>query len=92
MDLNPNGRSYRYNDNVYQYQAVRGDFYKLTFAPTFKVGDVLDIKARPEIRFFATWMNWDKALHCYAINDDFGSKGFTAGGTWNFGVQTEIWF
>ncbi|WP_416380938.1 hypothetical protein, partial [Klebsiella pneumoniae] len=23
--------------------------------------------------------------------DDFGSKGFTAGGTWNFGVQTEIW-
>ncbi|CDL15031.1 Maltoporin (maltose/maltodextrin high-affinity receptor, phage lambda receptor protein) [Klebsiella pneumoniae IS46] len=92
MDLNPNGRSYRYNDNVYQYQAVRGDFYKLTFAPTFKVGDVLDIKARPEIRFFATWMNWDKALDRYAINDDFGSKGFTAGGTWNFGVQTEIWF
>ncbi len=44
MDLNPNGRSYRYNDNVYQYQAVRGDFYKLTFAPTFKVGDVLDIR------------------------------------------------
>ncbi len=56
------------------------------------MGDVLDIKARPEIRFFATWMNWDKALDRYAINDDFGSKGFTAGGTWNFGVQTEIWF
>ncbi len=37
-------------------------------------------------------MNWDKALDRYAINDDFGSKGFTAGGTWNFGVQTEIWF
>ncbi len=36
MDLNPNGRSYRYNDNVYQYQAVRGDFYKLTFAPPLK--------------------------------------------------------
>ncbi len=56
------------------------------------MGDVLDIKARPEIRFFATRMNWDKALDRYAINDDFGSKGFTAGGTWNFGVQTEIWF
>jgi sucrose porin len=81
MDLNPNGRSYRYNDNVYQYQAVSGDFYKLTFAPTFKVGDVFDIKARPEIRFFVTWMNWDKDLDRYAINDDFGSKGFTAGGT-----------
>jgi sucrose porin len=71
---------------------VSGDFYKLTFAPTFKVGDVFDIKARPEIRFFVTWMNWDKALDRYAINDDFGSKGFTAGGNWNFGVQTEIWF
>jgi sucrose porin len=56
------------------------------------VGDVLDIKARPEIRFFVTWMNWDKDLERYAINDDFGSKGFTAGGNWNFGVQTEIWF
>ncbi|HDG7838196.1 TPA: carbohydrate porin [Klebsiella quasipneumoniae] len=92
MDLNPNGRTYRYNDNVHQYQAVSGDFYKLTFAPTFKVGDVFDIKARPEIRFFVTWMNWDKDLDRYAINDDFGSKGFTAGGNWNFGVQTEIWF
>ena len=51
------------------------------------MGDVLDIKARPEIRFFATWMNWDKALDRYAINDDFGGKGFAAGGTWNFGVQ-----
>ncbi|SQI92072.1 maltoporin [Klebsiella oxytoca] len=71
---------------------MSGDFYKLTFAPTFKVGDVFDIKARPEIRFFVTWMNWDKDLDRYAINDDFGSKGFTAGGNWNFGVQTEIWF
>ncbi|HED2309446.1 TPA: carbohydrate porin, partial [Klebsiella oxytoca] len=92
MDLNPNGRTYRYDSGVHQYQAVSGDFYKLTFAPTFKVGDVFDIKARPEIRFFVTWMNWDKDLDRYAINDDFGSKGFTAGGNWNFGVQTEIWF
>lgn len=92
MDLDPNGRTYRSDDTLYSYQKVKGDFYKLTFAPTFKVGDVFDIKARPEIRFFATWMNWDKALDRYAVNDDFGSKGFTAGGTWNFGVQTEIWF
>ena len=35
----------------------------LTFAPTFKVGDVLD-EARPEI-LLATWMNWDKALDRY---------------------------
>jgi sucrose porin len=92
MDLDPNGRTYRSDGTLYSYQKVKGDFYKLTFAPTFKVGDIFDIKARPEIRFFATWMNWDKALDRYAVNDDFGSKGFTAGGTWNFGVQTEIWF
>ena len=92
MDLDPNGRTYRSDGNVNQYQAVKGDFYKLTFAPTFKVGNVFDIKARPEIRLFATYMNWDRELDRYAINDDFGSAGFTAGGTWNFGVQTEIWF
>lgn len=92
MDLDPNGRSYTSDGSTYNYQAVKGDFYKLTFAPTFKVGNVFDIKARPEIRFFATYMNWSKELDHYAINDDFGSTGFTAGGNWNFGVQTEIWF
>ncbi|PLR31687.1 porin [Chimaeribacter californicus] len=92
MNLNPNGRTYLDSGVQNAYQAVKGDFYKLTFAPTFKVGDVFDIKARPEIRVFATYMNWDKALDGYALNDDFGSVGFTAGGTWNFGVQAEIWF
>ncbi|WP_416260375.1 carbohydrate porin [Gibbsiella quercinecans] len=92
MDLNPNGRTYNNDGVVETYQAVKGDFYKLTFSPTFKVGDVFDIKARPEIRFFVTYMNWDKELDRYAVNDDFGSAGFTSGGNWSFGVQTEIWF
>lgn len=92
MNLNPNGRTYNNNGALENYQAVKGGFYKLTFAPTFKVGDVFDIKARPEIRFFATYMNWSKALDSYAWNDDFGSAGFSAGGSWNFGVQAEIWF
>lgn len=92
MDLDPNGRSYRSDGALNQYQAVKGDFYKLTFAPTFKVGDVFDIKARPEIRFFVTYMNWSKDLDRYAVNDDFGSAGFSAGGNWSFGVQSEIWF
>ncbi|MBK4772535.1 MAG: carbohydrate porin, partial [Pantoea sp. Morm] len=35
---------------------------------------------------------WSKALDNYALNDDFGSAGFTAGGSWNFGVQAEVWF
>ena len=51
-----------------------------------------DMLVRPEIRLFATWMNWSKALDNYALNDDFGSAGFTAGGSWNFGVQAEVWF
>lgn len=92
MDLNPNGCMYGTDQGVQAYQPVKGSFYKLTFAPTFKVGNVFDIKARPEIRFFATYMNWDKELDRYSINDDFGSEGFGAGGTWNFGVQAEIWF
>ncbi len=92
MDLDPNGRTYSSDQGVQTYQPVKGGFYKLTFAPTFKVGNVFDIKARPEIRFFATYMDWDKELDRYALNDDFGSEGFTAGGTWNFGVQAEIWF
>lgn len=92
MNLNPNGRTYTNGDDVASYQRVSGDFYKLTFAPTFKVGDVFDIKARPEIRFFATYMNWSKELDGYALNDDFGSTGFAYGGNWNFGVQAEIWF
>jgi len=53
------------------------------------VGNVFDIKVRPEIRLFATYMNWDKEDR-YAINDDFGSAGFTAGGPGNVGGQTEI--
>lgn len=84
MDLSPEG----YNDR----QKVHGSYYKLTFAPTFKVADIGDFFSRPEIRFFASWMDWDKSLDNYASDDAFGSSGFTAGGEWNFGVQMETWF
>ncbi len=40
MDLQPEG----YNDR----HAVNGSFYKLTFAPTFKVGSIGDFFSRPE--------------------------------------------
>ncbi|MFS2221638.1 carbohydrate porin [Pantoea sp. B65] len=84
MDLAPQG----YKDR----QAVSGGYYKLTFAPTFKVADIGDFFTRPEIRFFASWMDWDKSLDNYASDDAFGSSGFSAGGEWNFGVQMETWF
>lgn len=84
MDLDPQG----YKDR----QAVSGNFVKLTFAPTFKVTDVGDFFTRPEIRFFATWMDWNSSLDRYASDDAFGSSGFSSGGQWNFGVQMETWF
>ncbi|PWC20199.1 porin [Brenneria roseae subsp. roseae] len=84
MDLDPRG-----------YQSlnkVSGGFYKLTFAPTFKVGDIGNFFSRPELRLFATYMDWDKRLDNYSSEDTFGSTGFKAGGEWNFGVQMETWF
>ena len=79
MDLSPEG----YKDR----NAVNGSFYKLTFAPTLKAGKIGDFFSRPELRLFATWMDWSSKL-----DDAFGSSGFNAGGEWNFGVQMETWF
>ncbi|AJZ89573.1 Sucrose porin [Beauveria bassiana D1-5] len=84
MDLRPEG----YKDR----HAVNGSFYKLTFAPTLKAGSIGDFFSRPELRLFATWMDWSSKLDKYAGNDAFGSSGFNAGGEWNFGVQMETWF
>ena len=49
-------------------------------------------RSRPELRLFATWMDWSSKLDNYASDDAFGSSGFNAGGEWNFGVQMETWF
>ncbi|SPW30877.1 Sucrose porin precursor [Edwardsiella tarda] len=84
MDLKPQGYKAR--------EAVNGSFYKLTFAPTLKAGSVGDFFSRPELRVFATWMDWNHKLDRYASDDAFGSNGFSAGGEWNFGVQMETWF
>lgn len=84
MDLNPEG----YKDR----NAVNGSFYKLTFAPTLKASKIGDFFSRPELRLFATWMDWSSKLDHYASDDAFGSSGFNAGGEWNFGVQMETWF
>ena len=84
MDLDPQG----YNSR----QAVDGGFYKLTFAPTFKAGDIANFFSRPELRMFATYMDWDSKLDAYAQDDSLGETGFGSGGQWNFGVQMETWF
>ena len=83
MDLDPQGYASR--------QAVSGDFWKFTIAPTFKP-EVGDFFTRPELRVFATYMDWSKALDGYSDSDDFGQKGFKSGGVWQLGVQMETWF
>ncbi|MFB5744877.1 carbohydrate porin [Cedecea sp. S5-13] len=84
MDIDPKG----FNGN----KPVSGSFYKLTFAPTFKMQNVTDFFERPEIRFFVSWMNWDKNLDNYSLTDTFGNSGYHSGGSLMFGTQLETWF
>lgn len=84
MDLDPN--------DYQEYQKVHGNFYKLTLAPTFRASNISPFFTRPELRLFATWMNWDKALDNYSPNDTLGQNDFTSGGEWSFGVQMETFF
>lgn len=82
--------------------AARGSFYKLTFAPTIHLGDtLLGILERPQLRIFGTYMNWDRTLERFSNSDALGpqsgsysplSQMGTAGGTWTFGTQMELWF
>jgi len=83
MDLDPRGYQQRH--------AVSGNFWKLTVAPTLKP-DVGDFLTRPELRLFASLMNWSSDLDNYSTSDDFGQKGFRAGGVWQYGIQMETWF
>nr|WP_298378700.1 carbohydrate porin [uncultured Halomonas sp.] len=82
MDLDPKG--YR------ERSSVSGGYSKFTIAPTFKplVGGFW---ARPEVRVFASYSDWDDELNAYSEEDSFGTEGFT-GGQWSFGTQMEIWF
>lgn len=72
-------------------QAAKGDYWRLTFAPTFKA-QTGDFFIRPELRLFATYMNWSRDLDNFSATDDFGQKGFKSGGEWQLGVQMETWF
>ncbi|WP_457809319.1 carbohydrate porin [Kushneria sp. EE4] len=82
MDLDPNGYA-GLND-------VNGGYTRLTVAPTIKP-QVGGFGLRPEIRFFATWSDWDKDLNRFSDEDALGSDDFT-GSEWTFGTQMEVWF
>lgn len=74
-----------------QRNAVDGNFWKFTVAPTFKpeVGDLL---TRPELRVFASFMSWSSDLDRFSTTDSFGMTDFEAGGVWQYGIQMETWF
>ncbi|MBS0847365.1 carbohydrate porin [Citrobacter sp. JGM124] len=91
MDLQPQGYSPD-GKAENKRQAVKGDFYKLTFAPTLKAEKIGDFFSRPELRIFATWIDWSSKLDHYSTSGSLGHDGFTSGGEWNFGVQMETWF
>jgi sucrose porin len=83
MNLDPKG--------YLQRNAVDGNFWKFTIAPTFKP-DVGDLLTRPELRVFASFMNWSSDLDRYSSTDNFGKTDFNAGGVWQYGIQMETWF
>ncbi len=83
MDLDPKG--------YLQRNAVDGNFWKFTVAPTFKP-DMGDLLTRPELRVFASLMNWSSDLDRYSTTGNFGKSDFSAGGVWQFGIQMETWF
>jgi sucrose porin len=83
MNLDPKG--------YLQRNAVDGNFWKFTIAPTFKP-DVGDLLTRPELRVFASLMNWSSDLDRYSSTDNFGKSDFNAGGVWQYGIQMETWF
>ncbi|KGU83376.1 porin [Pseudomonas mediterranea] len=83
MDLDPKG--------YMQRNAVDGNFWKFTVAPTFKP-DLGDLLTRPELRVFASVMNWSSDLDRYSASDSFGKTDFNAGGIWQYGIQMETWF
>lgn len=84
MDIDPKGYS--------NHKAVSGNFYKLTFAPTFRPQLTSSFFDRPEIRVFGSYMNWSSNIDKFSEDDSFGKEKFKAGGQWSIGIQMETWY
>ena len=88
--------SFQYMDLDSTFTQAKGNFYKLTVSPTFKLDTGAGFFARPELRLFATWMGWDKDLNGFtydgSANEGFGSTKFTGDSKWLVGAQMEVWF
>ena len=88
--------SFQHMDLDSTFSKAKGNFYKLTVAPTFKLDTGAGMFARPELRLFASYMRWDDDLNGFsydgAANEGFGSTTFTGDSKWLVGAQMEVWF
>lgn len=80
------------------FSSARGNFYKLTVAPTFKLDTSVGLFGRPELRLFGSYLAWDDDLNGFSYdtvadpNGGFGNTTFTGDSKWLFGAQMEVWF
>ncbi len=90
MNIDPAGLTYEDDDVTRNFRPIEGSYRRFTVAPTIKpkVGGFL---VRPEIRFFASWSNWDKSINRFCRTDSLGRDNFD-GNEWTYGIQMETWF
>ena len=87
--------SYQWMDLDDGTESADGSFYKFTVAPTFKLDTGAGFFERPEIRFFASYINWSDDLNGFgntSSDDYFANTNYTSGGQFLFGAQMETWF
>lgn len=88
--------SYQYMDLDSTFSSAKGNFYKLTVAPTFKLDTGAGFFARPELRLFGSYLKWDKDLNGFSYDaterEGFGNTTFTGSSKWLVGAQMEVWF
>ncbi|WP_342609584.1 carbohydrate porin [Vibrio tritonius] len=96
QEFNPNFEiayegTYQYLDLDNTSKHMKGNVYKATIAPTFKISNVAGFFDRPQIRFAVSYINWsDKFEGSYYINGvdcGMGENSETV-----FAVQMETWF
>lgn len=84
QNLKPKGYDGRNN--------AKGNFYKLTVAPTLRPTGLNSFFGRPELRLYASYLKWDKDLNDFLGTDTLGGDILNGTSKWNFGAQMEVWF
>lgn len=84
--------SYQYMDLDNGTVQADGSYYKLTFAPTFKLDTAVGFFERPEIRVTGSYIDWSEDLDNYSVSVEDGASTMGKGGEFIFGMQMETWF